>query len=146
MTENEKEMFTEVYEIIQVLDESQKRLIPQDVVEYIKANRSDTYRFKVNEYLSIDEQDLKKESWELLGVLCLEYLCDEVDKKVFYDELQINENNYQENLKKLYNVNVFENNDEFERKVDNTQKALIEKKTETWYNKLFSMIKKRIKN
>ena len=79
--DNQKLIYTQVYNVLLSLGEDYINKISHDVFEAIKNNRDENYEFKVNPDISLDEQELFDESIALLAYLKLEYWCQTDDEK-----------------------------------------------------------------
>lgn len=109
--------YTEVYTILQDLNEEEYNKIPSEVINTIKNNRNIEYKCELEEGLELKEQKLLPETKAVLFNLFRDYLSTPVQKekiiKMQSDERQKNEVKKQQK----YDVDVFKN-----RKQDNNLK------------------------
>lgn len=97
--------FAETYEILKYMDKKTLSKIPKDVFDIIKNNKTNNYIFNYNKELSLIEQNVHKETIEILSYLYYYYLSDEDSKK---------------RLSKIYNDNIIELENEKKFKYGNT--------------------------
>ena len=53
LTQNYKNAFTEVYEILNLLDEEEYKKIPQNIVSVIENNRNLEYKYEIDRKISL---------------------------------------------------------------------------------------------
>ena len=85
--------------------------IPKKVLNYFEQNSNKDYICDFDYNDNIEDINLKKETYGLLGLICYKYWCEtEEEKKNYYKILQDNEKKYQEDLSKKFDINtIFEN-------------------------------------
>lgn len=102
-----KNAYTEVYEILEQLDEEEYNKIPSEVITAIRENRNTEYEFELDEELELKEQELLPETKAILFNLFRDYLSiaeqKEKIKKMQAEERQKNEQNKSEQ----YNSDLF---------------------------------------
>ena len=102
-----KNAYTEVYEILEQLDEEEYNKIPSEVITAIRENRNTEYEFELDEELELKEQELLPETKAILFNLFRDYLSTaeqkEKIKKMQAEERQKNEQNKSEQ----YNSDLF---------------------------------------
>ena len=102
-----KNAYTEVYEILEQLDEEEYNKIPSEVITAIRENRNTEYEFELDEELELKEQELLPETKAILFNLFRDYLSTaeqkENIKKMQAEERQKNEQNKSEQ----YNSDLF---------------------------------------
>lgn len=79
---NFKDAYSEVYTILQYLEENDKSKIPNDVLQAIDENRNKDYIFKYDEYTDLMNQDLMPETKAILFNLFRDYLADSRQKEI----------------------------------------------------------------
>ncbi len=104
---NRKNAYTEVYTVLQELNEDEYNKIPPEVIEAIKTNRNEEYEFELDEDLELKEQSLLPESKAILFNLFRDYLSTPEQKQKIV-KMQ-NEERQKNELKKkqMYDTNVF---------------------------------------
>lgn len=95
---------SELSEIIKNLGEKIRAKIPNDVIDYIENNKSQTYKWNYNPNLPLDEQNMLPETEELLTAIYRDYICTDAEKEKVDEVLVDNENYIEES-----NRNVIEN-------------------------------------
>ena len=140
---NRKNAYTEVYTILQDLNEEEFSKIPPEILEAIKENRNEEYFYELDEDLELKEQTMLPETKAILFNLFRDYLSNP-EKKAKIIRMQ-NEERKKNELRKQrqYNVDVFAN----KQKQNIEQKEEYkEKSTETQLNIYKENIFKRILN
>ncbi len=104
---NRKNAYTEVYTVLQELNEDEYNKIPPEVIEAIKTNRNEEYEFELDEDLELKEQSLLPETKAILFNLFRDYLSTPEQKQKIV-KMQ-NEERQKNELKKkqMYDTNVF---------------------------------------
>ena len=137
--------YSEVYEIINQLEDDLVNKIPQKLIEFFDEERDKNYSPKIDINLPLNEQKINRHTMILLTILNLNYWCEtkeekqellkilnENEEKVKQRERQLKEGNFNNFLKG--NVNKVENSE------SNTD--LVQYKKESLIQKLFHRIKK----
>ena len=106
---NRKNAYTEVYTILQELNEEEYNKIPPEVVESIKVNRSEEYEYFLEDELELKDQPMLPETKAILFNLFRDYLATP-EQKAKIIRMQ-NEARQKNELKKqqMYNTDVFAN-------------------------------------
>ena len=106
---NRKKAYTEVYTILQDLNEEEYSKIPPEVIETIEVNSDSTYEYELDEELELKDQPMLPETKAILFNLFRDYLATP-EQKAKIIRMQ-NEARQKNELKKrqLYDVNVFAN-------------------------------------
>ena len=104
-----KNSYTEVYKILQDLNEEEYNKIPVEVIEAIKINRNEEYNYELDDELELKEQPMLLETKAILFNLFRDYLATPEQRKKIL-KMQ-NEERQKEELKKQqkYDVDVFKN-------------------------------------
>lgn len=104
-----KNAYTEVYEIIEQLNEEEYSKIPPQVIKAIEENRNTEYEFELEEDIELKDQELLPETKAILFNLFRDYLSTPEQKekiiKMQAEERLRNEQKKQEQ----YNLDVFAN-------------------------------------
>ena len=105
----QKNAYTEVYEIIEQLNEEEYNKIPSEVIKAIEENRNTEYEFELDEDIELKDQELLPETKAILFNLFRDYLSTPEQKekiiKMQAEERLKNEQKKQEQ----YNSDVFVN-------------------------------------
>lgn len=141
-----QEIYSEVYSVLNMLGESYIKKIPNSLYKMIKDSKSMSYNPQYLANISLDKQQIKKESLSMIALLHLNYWCEsdkEKEKlnKIFRD----NEEKYQTELREKYNPdNIFQNRNQSKNTHENSNEEIV---TMVEYKEnIFSKIIKKIKN
>ena len=104
---NRKNAYTEVYTILQELNEEEYNKIPPEVLKTIEANRNREYEYELDDELELKEQPMLPETKAILFNLFRDYLATP-EQKAKIIRMQ-NEARQKNELKKqqMYNTDVF---------------------------------------
>ena len=120
---NRNNAYTEVYTILQDLNEKEYEKIPPEVIEAIEKNRNVDYEYELDNELELKEQQMLPETKAILFNLFRDYLATP-EQKAKIIRMQ-NEARQKNELKKqqMYNVDVFANKQK-ENMIDEQSKSL----------------------
>lgn len=151
---NRKNAYTEVYTILQDLNEEEYNKIPPEVIETLDANRNKEYEYFLDDELELKDQPMLPETKAILFNLFRDYLATP-EQKTKIIRMQ-NEARQKNELKKqqMYNTDVFANKsinkptkiDENEVKANKEKKQLVAYKENIFkriLNKIKSLFMKR---
>lgn len=150
---NRRNAYTEVYTVLQDLDEEEYKRIPPEVIKAIKENRNLEYDFELDDDLELKEQTLFPQTKAILFNLFRDYLATPEQKEKII-KMQ-NEERAKIELKKkqMYNSEIFSNEEsraEEERREKNQDEIkenslnLVEYKPSI-FNKVWSYIQRLFK-
>ena len=120
MTKVYQQAFTEVYEILNYLDEDNYNKIPKNIINALEKNRDTEYEFFVDESIPFYEQDVLEETKAILFNLYRDYLASskikdkiiQYQKEEFYKLEKIKKDKYgYENLFHRESIKKIEKND-----------------------------------
>ena len=104
-----KNAYTEVYEILEQLDEEEYNKIPSEVITAIGENRNTEYEFELDEELELKEQELLPETKAILFNIFRDYLSTpEQKEKIIKMQAEERQKNEQKKAKQ-YNSDLFAN-------------------------------------
>ena len=141
---NRKNAYTEVYTILQELNEEEYNKIPLEVVEAIKLNRNEEYDYKLDDELELKEQPMLPETKAILFNLFRDYLATP-EQKIKIIRMQ-NEERQKNELKKQqkHSTEIFTNRQkENIVKQNNNETQIIEYK-ENLFRRMLNRIKKEL--
>ena len=151
---NRKNAYTEVYTILQDLNEEEYNKIPPEVIETLDANRNKEYEYFLDNELELKDQPMLPETKAILFNLFRDYLATP-EQRTKIIRMQ-NEARQKNELKKqqMYNTDVFANKsinkptkiDENEVKENKEKKQLVAYKENIFkriLNKIKSLFMKR---
>lgn len=142
--------YSEVYKILNLLDEEYKERVPDKVRAFFEEERLKDYEPAINADVPLTDQNLKRETIVLLAILNLNYWCDTPEEKQeILDELSNNEEEKQELIEKYNPDNLFKNkqNDviENENKINTQEVSLVEYKKQGIFKRILDKITKFFK-
>ena len=144
MDEVKVQTLSEVYCLLSYFPKTYVDKIPQKLLDLIKGFSNTKYFIEVDTTKPLEEQNISEETKNMLIVFKYNYWSSEEQKQRIIEKLSENENNYQKELRKKYNVDdIFKNRNriipEETQKFEETRMTII--KEEKWYQKIFNLIK-----
>ena len=139
--------YSEVYEILNLLDKDYKEKVPDKVKTFFEEERLKDYKPEIDTDTPLIDQNLKRETIVLLAILNLNYWCDTPEEKQeILDELANNEKEKQELLEKYNPDNLFKNKPEKKQEIAHTEElSVVEYKKPNFIQKLLSKIARLFK-
>ena len=119
-TKEETKVFSEVDAFLDIIDEKYKNKIPTKLRNLFKENKDKDYNPVYNANIPIEEQNIKKETIAMIGLLHLNYWCEtEEEKNALRNIFLENQKKYEEKINKKYNLDdLFKNVSENKSKED----------------------------
>ena len=151
---NRRNAYTEVYTILQDLDEEEYNKIPPEVIETLDTNRNKEYEYFLDDELELKDQPMLPETKAILFNLFRDYLATpEQRTKIIKMQNEARQKNKQKK-QQMYNTDVFANKsinkttklNENEVKTNNNEKQIIIYKENIFrriLNKIKSLFMKR---
>ena len=90
MIDNYNKACTEVLEILKTLSKEQYGRIPESEIEYYKSKADLDYKFTFDASISLDKQDILRETYAILITIYRDYFLDKNQKSVLNEILEIN--------------------------------------------------------
>ena len=139
---NRKNAYTEVYTILQELNEEEYNKIPPEVIETIEANRNEEYEYDLDDELELKDQPTLPETKAILFNLFRDYLATP-EQKAKIIRMQ-NEARQKNELKKqqMYNIDVFANRQKEDKVQTNIEKTQIVEYKENIFKRILNKIKR----
>lgn len=91
-----KDIYSEVYAILNMLGKEYINKLPKDIYNIIKEEKSTEYNPVYATTVALDKQDVKKETISIIAFLHLNYWCNEDEKIKLRELFDENEDKYQE--------------------------------------------------
>lgn len=92
MNDKIRKAYSEVYEILQLLDDKFIDKVPRKFMEFIEKEKDNDYIPNIKPNVSLEEQELLEDTTNILAMLKLDYWCeDEEEKKELLSILNQNE-------------------------------------------------------
>ena len=109
-----KDIYSEVYAILNMLGKEYINKLPKDIYNIIKEEKSTEYNPVYETTVALDKQDVKKETISIIAFLHLNYWCNEEEKIKLRELFDENEDKYQEELKQQEEQEVEQENEEIQ--------------------------------
>ncbi len=143
MVEMYAKAYTEVYTIVNTLDNNEKNKIPHEEIEYIKQHMDTMYSFSYDSKKSLKNNNVSREAATILLYLWKEYFLNKEKYAMLENILKKNEITAQEELSKKYSLDKIFNNDKNSRDyneehANKNELVIYELK---WYQKIMDKIK-----
>ncbi len=142
MINNYNNAFTEVYEILNCLDEEEVNKIPEEVRNVIEKNRNLDYNYEVNYDEDLSNQPMLTETKAILFNLFRDYLSTPEQKQKILRMQQEERIKNEQYKREKYNSNTFEG----KKKANKTERLEIVEYKESFINKIWNCIKNLFKN
>ena len=138
---NRKNVYAEVYTILQELNEEEYNKIPPEVVKAIKLNRNEEYEYELDDELELKKQPMLSETKAILFNLFRDYLATP-EQKAKIIRMQ-NEARQKNELKKqqIYNTDVFANKQKENQSSNNNETMQIVEYKESIFKRILNKIK-----
>lgn len=141
-----KEIYSEVYQVLNLLGNDYIDKLPTSLINMLREKREVNYNPQYTDDIPLNEQNIKKETMSIIVLLYLNYWCkDENEKLEVKQILKSNEDKYQLELREKYNSdNIFSNQHKkssIDNVQDNQELVLIETSNIKWYKKILKTIK-----
>lgn len=133
------EASAELIEILKYLPKSEVEKIPVKLRIFFGKAANSNYVAKIDPYKSLDKQEIKEKTKDLIAVIYRNYWCNEEERKQLDQKLIENNNKYEEQLRERYNPDNI-----FKTKQEETQESsteLTQYKPQNFIQKLFNKIK-----
>lgn len=132
--------YSEVYEILQLLDKVYVNKIPQKFLNLIEKEKDINYIPNIRPNIPLENQHLLEDTINILAMLKIDYWCSDENEKLELIKLfNDNERIYQDTLRQKYNAdNLFKN---IESLTSAKEASLVEVKSEKWYEKFWAFFK-----
>ncbi len=135
-----KEIYSEVYQVLNLLGNEYIDKLPNSLFNMLKEKRNIGYTPQYIEDIPLNKQNIKKETLSIIALLHLNYWCkNEKEKLELKQMLKNNEDRYQQELRNKYNPDDIFKKHKQDKIVEN-QVSMIEYK-ESLFKKIISKIK-----
>lgn len=130
--------YTEVYEILKNIPDEDLTKIPQEVLHMLEKKKDIEYKFKLQENIGFENQNLLRETKVLLAILYRDYWATKKEKERIISKWKNDIKIAEEKKKEICNINIFEK----EKIEENNKKMPVEVKKENIFKKLINYITK----
>ena len=160
MADTISKSFSEVYDIINHLEEKKKKKIPKSFIKIIEEQMDKTYKVNIDYSKNINEQVLFRETKVILSLIYRDYIVEKDERKKLLDQ----EN---KRIQSLYEINFQKRNQKIKERIakenlqnnnienyalnENTLKdnkeelSLLDQNQEKWYRKILEKLRKIFK-
>lgn len=104
---NRKNAYTEVYTILEDLNEEEYNKIPPEIIKAIRINRNVEYNYELDDELELKEQPMLPETKAILFNLFRDYLATEEQKEKIIKMQEEERKKNELKKKQQYNTDVF---------------------------------------
>lgn len=140
ITKSTRIAYAEIDSFIELLPRAEKEKIPSKLKQYFKDEKDKETTKKLSMDIPIEKQNLQEETWNLIAMIYLKYLCeDEEEKKELEQIYDENEKKYREEMKEKYNPEKIFKEREKQQVIQNLP---IEVKKESFIQKIIKFINK----
>ena len=135
-----KEIYSEVYQVLNLLGNEYIDKLPKSLFNMLEEKRNINYEPKYTDDLPLNKQNIKKETLSIIALLHLNYWCENANEKNELNQMfKNNEDRYQDELRKKYNPdNIFKKH--IQENIIKKEVALVEYK-EPIFRRLINTIK-----
>ena len=142
-----KDIYSEVYAILNMLGKEYINKLPNDIYNIIKEEKSTEYNPVYATTVALDKQDVKKETISIIAFLHLNYWCNEEEKIKLRELFDENEDKYQEELKQQEEQEVEQEDEEIqddnnEIEIGKEFLSMIVYKEENFAQRIFNKIRR----
>jgi hypothetical protein len=136
-----KDIYSEVYAILNMLGKEYINKLPKDIYNIIKEEKSTEYNPVYATTVALDKQDVKKETISIIAFLHLNYWCNEDEKIKLRELFDENEDKYQEEQEvEQEDEEIQDDNNEIE--IGKEFLSMIVYKEENFAQRIFNKIRK----
>ena len=141
-----KEIYSEVYQVLNLLENDYLNKLPDSLINMLREKRDVNYNPQYTADIPLNEQNIKKETIFIIVLLYLNYWCkDEKEVLEVKKILKENEDKYQVEFREKYNPdNIFKNNIRETKEI--TQNVINETTMILYKESVFIKIINRLKN
>lgn len=138
------EAATEVLAILDNTEIEEVNKIPKKFIKFLKDNCSKTYKPNLDYTKPMNELNLKSKTRALLGLIYIKYWANEDEKKKFNKKIRVNEEKYQEELRKKYSTdNLFKNKEKIiKQEITQEETQILVVKNKTFIQKIVEKIQR----
>lgn len=143
MNENTMKVYSEVYQVLNVLGNEYISRLPKSLYNMLEEKRDITYNPQYNMEITLNRQNINKESLNILALMHYNYWCNNQDEKnELQNILKNNEELHEENLRKKYNPeDLFKNKKNNYTNVDAVNNTAIIEYKENVFRRIINKIK-----
>lgn len=143
MNENTMKVYSEVYQVLNVLGNEYISRLPKSLYNMLEEKRDITYNPQYNMGITLNRQNINKESLNILALMHYNYWCNDENEKIeLQNILKNNEELHEENLRKKYNPeDLFKNKKNNYTNADAVNNTAIVEYKESIFRRIINKIK-----
>lgn len=137
MEENKKKAYSEIVEILKLIEDEEKlSKIPFEVIQMFKNNSDPEYKPTISKEIPLEEQNLMNEAYSILGFIATKYWQDAIEEEIPAESENQDEKVEQlaQNIEEFKEENKVDEIVEEEVQKENTLPVLVE--DIKWYKKI----------
>ena len=116
------EIYVDISVIISMMPTEMKSKISNSFISFIENNKSNNYVSNINPNIPLKEQNIRKETKEMLGIIYRDYLCNEEERINLLQEEKRELTKLETEKREIYNPdNIFKKNN---LKENNEEKSI----------------------
>lgn len=146
MKKEYKQALAEVNIILENTQEEVKNRLPNSLTRFIKENMDNNHYIKIDKSKSLIEQNISKETKEILALIYRDYLCTKDERKILISQEQQEKMKKEKDKQEKYNIDFDKISEKrkqkniIEKLEEEKQTSLIESSQEKWYKKIINKI------
>ena len=140
----DKQAFSDVSIIIQMMPNSMKRKINQNFIKFIEDNKDTEYISNINKKIPLKNQALNETTKTVLALIYRDYLCSDSEREKLLQQEKKEIKEKEEEIRREYEIQ-FKNN-KIERNEAEEDTSLIIYKKDSTIRKIFNKIKRVLNN
>lgn len=143
LNQNYAEAYVEVLDIINHMSTKDLAKVSKKFIKFLTTNASKEYKCKLDYSKQLKDMQLKEETKGLLALMYRDYWASEEERQELQKKFYINDQKYQEELRKKFNTdNIFKNRNNNKTIENSTSESLelIKYENNKWYKKIFNII------
>lgn len=145
MNDINSEIYVDISVIISMMPTEMKSKISNSFINFIENNKSNNYVSNINPKIPLKQQNIRKETKEMLGIIYRDYLCNDEERINLLQEEKRELTKLETEKSELYNPdNIFKKNNLKENNEENSIKnevSIVEYK-ESIIKRIITKIKK----
>lgn len=141
-----KQALAEVNIILENTQEEIKNKLPNRFKKFIKENMDNNHYIKIDKNKSLVEQNISKETKEILALIYRDYLCTKEERTILISQEQQEKMRKEKDEQEKYNIDFNKISEKrkqkniIEKLKEEKQTSLIEISQEKWYKKIINKI------
>lgn len=144
-----KDIYSEIYSVLNLLGKSYIEKLPKDLMDMIDEERNKEYNPEYTLSKDLDKQNINKKSLSVIALLHTNYWSDKEEKENLQKIFKLNEEKYQKELREKYNpddvLKIKNKSEKIEQAEDEKQDKNITEYKESIFEKIINFIKRFFK-